>query len=141
MHVLAPCFCGIYNFNRVVQNENIVMTGTVTFNRLYDGKYHYHEIGNYVLHKTPQNCFQTRIFIIKNTSFFIQKKDGSMLHEFQISQDSSLPLTLHHVHQCKNDIYELLLTFLSKNQFKTTYKIIGPYKNEQIHTIYTRCRG
>ena len=133
------CFSGVYNFKRIVKTEKFFMSGTVEFNDLGSGKYQYYEVGTYVLLGTPKNCFQTRFFIIKDTFFTIQKNDGSVLHEFQIPQDLSLPLTLHHVHHCKSDTYELLLTFLSKNQFKTVYKIKGPHKNEQIQTIYSRC--
>jgi hypothetical protein len=125
MEILKSCFSGVYNFKRLVKNENIFMTGTVEFDDLGNGKYRYNEKAIYVLHETPKNCFQTRFFIIKDTSLIIQKIDGSMLHEFQIHQGLSFPLAFHHVHQCKNDVYELLLNFLSKNQFKTTYKISG----------------
>lgn len=138
MEILKACFHGSYNFVRTVQSENIVMTGTIVFELLEGGKYQYNEVGTYALHETTQNCFQTRFFIIEDTSFFIQKNDKSVLHEFQIPQDFRLPLTLRHVHHCKNDKYELFMTFLSKNKFKTIYKILGPQKNQEIHTVYSR---
>lgn len=134
--MLKSCFSGVYNFRRIVQNENISMKGTATFISIDDEKYRYHEVGHYVQHETPKSFFQTRFFIIENTSFVIQKIDGSALHEFQIPQDSSFPLVLRHAHYCKNDVYDITLTFLSEHEFKTSYKIKGPQKNEEIHTHY-----
>ncbi len=139
MDVLTSCFRGAYNFKRLVKNEKIFMSGVVTFSDLGGGKYRYDEVGTYMKHEAPKNCFQTRFFIIKDSFLIIQKIDRSALHEFQIPQDFSLPLMFLHTHQCKNDAYELLLTIVSKNKFKTVYKIKGPHKSENIQTIYTRC--
>lgn len=138
MEILKACFRGTYNFKRIVQNEDILMTGAATFDFLEEGKYQYNEVGTYMLHETTQNCFQTRFFIIEDTSFFIQKIDKSVLHEFQIPRDFRLPLTLRHVHHCKNDKYALSITLLSKNKFITVYKISGPKKNQEISTTYSR---
>jgi Family of unknown function (DUF6314) len=68
---------------------------------------------------------------------------GAVLHDlsFAASRIDARVLVAHHRHSCWPDNYELAMRIAGSDRFETHYRIAGPRKNYEMHTVYERERG
>ena len=130
-------FSGFWTFTRQVSHFDVLITGKAFFTKTEDSIL-YTEDGTYQLHGECQTCFQKHIYKVTAHTFKIFKNDGVLLHEGKIEKSTALPTTLQHQHYCKDDTYNCLWMFHTRNQFETLYTVTGPKKNYQISTLFIR---
>lgn len=132
---LSRLFSGNFSFQRYISEPLINLNGIANFETI-DRRIIYRENGQYSLADKLQSFYQNRIFILGEGSLQIYKEDHSLLHEFVMGDQSTLPLELTHKHLCRDDQYFLTMNIHSFDNYSTSYHIKGPNKGYNIHTDY-----
>ncbi|WP_341747494.1 DUF6314 family protein [Candidatus Tisiphia endosymbiont of Dascillus cervinus] len=72
--------------------------------------------------------------------YFVNENNNGLF--YQLHFISNIPfqdkVQAKGTHQCNLDIYQANYTFLNKNSFELSYKVLGPNKNYTIKTSFTR---
>jgi uncharacterized protein DUF6314 len=65
---------------------------------------------------------------------------GAALHDlsFNPSPNGAAVLVARHRHSCWPDNYDFEMTIRGNDRLETRYRIVGPRKNYEMHTIYDR---
>ena len=114
------------------------MNGIAHFKDISHGMKKYEEHGTYNFGGSEQSFYQNQTYIFKENHFLILKQDGQLLHEFHLHKKDEFPLLLHHTHSCQDDQYILSFCITSPHAFSTQYLVIGPHKEYEIKTYFTR---
>ena len=107
------------------------------------------KIVKYFVNENNNGLFYQLHFIsIVNSGEFDTRNDGTKpidnrrAFEDDVTKFSSIddntPFQAKGTHQCNLDIYQANYTFLNKNSFELSYKVLGPNKNYTIKTSFTR---
>ena len=72
--------------------------------------------------------------------FADRPNDGAVLHDlsFDPSATDAGVLVAKHRHSCWPDNYDFEMTIKGNDRFETRYRIAGPRKNYEMHSIYDR---
>jgi hypothetical protein len=114
------------------------MHGIARFIDVADDMKHYQETGTYLREKIEYSFYQNQLFIFQEERLFIKKKNGVLLHEFDLPIEEQFPIVLQHNHHCKDDRYQLELCLNSSGTFSSSYLVSGPNKKYYIKTNYWR---
>jgi len=139
MHqLLEHVFLGQYSYKRSISSPRMSLDGTACFEQNQANQILYREQGSYTLGEIEQTCYQKQTFIVTKSNLYIYKNALQLLHEFTLGTMPGFPVKLTHTHLCKNDRYALEMVIHSFNNFSTSYRVQGPSKNYNIHTIFRR---
>ncbi|WP_417904900.1 DUF6314 family protein [Candidatus Tisiphia endosymbiont of Micropterix aruncella] len=72
----------------------------------------------------------------KIVKYFVNENNNGLF--YQLHFISNTPFQAEGTHQCNLDLYQANYTFLNKNSFELSYKVLGPNKNYTITTSFTR---
>ena len=129
---------GKWHLERHVKEFNISMKGTAEFVPLNELTLKYKESGVYAHKHNQYNFFQNYIFSMHCNKLLVIKNDSSILHEFELADSKSYPITLNHNHECERDIYSCQLTVQNDHCFRIFYCINGHNKNYTTTTAFQK---
>lgn len=76
----------------------------------------------------------------KIVKYFVNENNNGLFYQLHFISNTPLQdkVQAKGTHQCNLDIYQANYTFLNKNSFELSYKVLGPNKNYTIKTSFTR---
>ncbi len=113
----------------------IHMEGTASFNPITESEFHYEEKGLLTVSEKKQfNATQNYIYRLESGQIqvYFNEKPPRLFLSLQFVQDQVAEAS----HICSEDLYHATYNFLGQEQFSIHYRIEGPRKNYEIHTLY-----
>lgn len=65
---------------------------------------------------------------------------ASVLHELDFVEDAAGVLTAAHCHRCGRDTYAATFAVTAPDRFELRYRVRGPNKSYDIHSVYVRAQ-
>ncbi|MFP3018559.1 MAG: DUF6314 family protein [Candidatus Tisiphia sp.] len=76
----------------------------------------------------------------KIVKYFVNENNNALFYQLHFISNTPFQdkVQAKGIHQCNLDLYQANYTFLNKNSFELSYKVLGPNKNYTIKTSFTR---